>query len=88
MKGVELNFFESFKYFTQELLHKYLNNSFCYFKRDLTFELFDHYWSIFCQASLKNFPVVILCIGIVFGFQNLIHLNLDGGWLGAELGSH
>ena len=47
-----------------------------------------HYWSIFCQASLKNFPVVILCIGIVFGFQNLIHLNLDGGWLGAELGSH
>ena len=48
----------------------------------------QHYWSIFCQASLKNFPVVILCIGIVFGFQNLIHLNLDGGWLGAELGSH
>ena len=39
-----------------------------------------HYWSIFCQASLKNFPVVILCIGIVFGFQNLIHPN--HGWVG------
>ena len=34
-----------------------------------------HYWSIFCQASLKNFPVVILCIAIVFDFQNIIHLK-------------
>ena len=52
----------------------------CVEHQRIKFHETNHYWSIFCQASLKSFPVVILCIGIVFGFQNIIHPN--HGWVG------
>ena len=38
-------------------------------------------WSVFCQASVQSFPVVILCIEIMLVFQNIIQPNKNNGGL-------